>query len=260
VTTTEGTVEDVGWPFLVSAGRVRDYSVLVAPDFLVASGEQGLLGVTGAAVEGDGVKISTVQTSSGRQLFLAYAARLVTPEDAGPAGGVVDPADWVADEFGRPLRVVVGVLADHPRATDPTADVERAEQSVLDSYRRFRTDEATWRVEASRSAPMVSLGLRPLVDSSSSRGHTAPRPVDAPAPPEERIPVGAGQRLGPGVLVSLVVLALLVVALLAVRPWRSDDCPPAPTPTTTTTTTSARSGPAEPAGQPKQKSDTAACP
>ena len=49
--TTDGLVQDAGWPFLVAAGRIRDYTVLVAPDFLVASGEQGLLGVTGSALE-----------------------------------------------------------------------------------------------------------------------------------------------------------------------------------------------------------------
>ena len=30
---------DAGWPFLVAAGRQRDYTVVVAPDFLVAAGQ-----------------------------------------------------------------------------------------------------------------------------------------------------------------------------------------------------------------------------
>ena len=74
----DSVVQEVGWPFLVSAGLVRDYTVLVAPDFLVADGEQGLLGIAGGAVDGGPIECRTVRTSSGRLLALSYAARLLT--------------------------------------------------------------------------------------------------------------------------------------------------------------------------------------
>ncbi len=114
----DSVVQEVGWPFLVSAGLVRDYTVLVAPDFLVADGEQGLLGIAGGAVDGGPIESRTVRTSSGRLLALSYAARLLTAEDS---------TGTVADEFGRPLRLVVGVVTDGSRATDPTRDLARAE-------------------------------------------------------------------------------------------------------------------------------------
>src|SRR5690349_5505645 len=71
--TADGLVQDAGWPFLVAAGRIRDYTVLVAPDFLVAAGEHGLLGVTGSAIEGGPVQVRPVRTNDGRELTLAYA-------------------------------------------------------------------------------------------------------------------------------------------------------------------------------------------
>ena len=165
----DSVVQEVGWPFLVSAGLVRDYTVLVAPDFLVA------------------------------------------------------------DEFGRPLRLVVGVVTDRSRATDPTRDLARAEEVVLPAYRRFRADESAYRVEPSHREPMRSLGLR------EPEGLPAPVAVPSAAGPDRR---SVRPVVGPVLLVIGVVVALLMVLLLLFRPWAtSEDCVPAPNTTTTTTTT-----------------------
>ena len=221
----DSVVQEVGWPFLVSAGLVRDYTVLVAPDFLVADGEQGLLGIAGGAVDGGPIESRTVRTSSGRLLALSYAARLLTSEDS---------SGTVADEFGRPLRLVVGVVTDRSRATDPTRDLARAEEVVLPAYRRFRADESAYRVEPSHREPMRSLGLR------EPEGLPAPVAVPYAAMPDRRRvrPV-----VSPVLLVIGVVVALLLVLLLLFRPWAtSEDCVPAPSTTTTTTTTTTTPG------------------
>ena len=218
----DSVVQEVGWPFLVSAGLVRDYTVLVAPDFLVAGGEQGLLGIAGGAVDGGPIESRTVRTSSGRLLALSYAARLLTSEDS---------SGTVADEFGRPLRLVVGVVTDRSRATDATRDLARAEEVVLPAYRRFRADESAYRVEPSHREPMRSLGLR------EPEGLPAPVAVPYVARPDRR-PVRPV--VSPVLLVIGVVVALL---LLLFRPWAtSEDCVPAPSTTTTTTTTTTTPG------------------
>lgn len=224
----DSIVQEVGWPFLVAAGRVRDYSVLIAPDFLVASGEQGLLGIAGSAVEGAPVESRSVRTPSGRVLNLSYAARLLTPADLGAGSG--DPADGrsVVDEFGRPLRMVVGMVTDGGTLVDPTADLARAERAVLPAYRRFWADEAAYRVEPSPGEPVRSFGrIEP------------PPPVPAPAPvPYAAAPLRPQRRVpSPALLVVAAVIALLVVALLLVRPWSPTGCPSPVTATTTTTTT-----------------------
>jgi hypothetical protein len=225
VEAADSVVQEVGWPFLVSAGLVRDYTVLVAPDFLVAGGEQGLLGIAGGAVDGGPIESRTVRTSSGRLLALSYAARLLTSEDS---------SGTVADEFGRPLRLVVGVVTDRSRATDPSRDLARAEEVVLPAYRRFRADESAYRVEPSHREPMRPLGLR------EPEGLPAPVAVPYVARPDRR-PVRPV--VSPVLLVIGVVVALLLVLLLLFRPWAtSEDCVPAPSTTTTTTTTTTTPG------------------
>ena len=87
----DSVVHEVGWPFLVAAGRVRDFTVLVAPDFLVACGEQGLLGIVGSAVEGGPVESRSVRTSSAR------ADRLV----CGAAADAGRPRGWFGRARGR---------------------------------------------------------------------------------------------------------------------------------------------------------------
>ena len=216
-------VEEVGWPFLVAAGRVRDYAVLVAPDFLVASGEQGLLGAVGSAVEGGPVESRSVRTSSGRALTLAYAARLLTPGDLG--SGELAEGSSVLDEFGRPLRIVVGMVTDGAPVVDPAVDVARAERSVLPAFRRFWADEAAYRVEPSPGEPVLAFGrFEPLPVEP------APVPMPAPSPAQSR------RVRSPALLVVGAVLVLMVVALLLIRPWTSTtECPVTP-PTATTTT------------------------
>jgi hypothetical protein len=235
-------VRDVGWPFLVSAGQVRDYGVLVAPDFLVASGEQGLLGVVGSAVEGGPVETTTVRTSTGHQLSLAYAARPLTAADVGSTDGIGTDGSSVLDEFGRPLRIVVGVVTEHPRATDPAPDLERAEATVLAAYRRFRTNEAAYRVEPSRREPMHSLG-RVGLPTYPPEPPPGPRPGVGPYPgitTPQGAPYSSGgpRRTGPAILVGVAVVALMLAALFLIWPGRSTDC----TPASVLTPTSAPSG------------------
>lgn len=228
--TADGLVQDAGWPFLVAAGRIRDYTVLVAPDFLVAAGEHGLLGVTGSAIEGGPVQVRPVRTNDGRELTLAYAARLLSAADMPPGAG----EQAVADEFGRPLRIVVGVVTERPRGSNPAPDVERAEAVVLPAYRRFREDEARYRVQASQSMPMRSRGQVQAAKAVSPNPELPP--VDAQrstvAPRRSGTTVGA-----PGLVVGLILAALLAVGIVLLWPRSSsNECPAAPTTTTTSAT------------------------
>jgi hypothetical protein len=201
----------------------------------VASGEQGLLGAVGSAVEGGPVESRSVRTSSGRALTLAYAARLLTPGDLG--SGELAEGSSVLDEFGRPLRIVVGMVTDGAPVVDPAADVARAEQSVLPAFRRFWADEAAYRVEPSPGEPVrVFDRFEPLPVEP------APRPMPVPAP----FPAPSRRAPSPALLVVTVVLVLMVVALLLIRPWTSPtECPVTP-PTATTTTVGAEGAGAKP--------------
>jgi hypothetical protein len=84
-----GTPTPVGWPFLVAAGRRRDYTILLAPDFLVADLDHGVLErVTGP--DGEDGRPTTVDTRSGRGRrsgrARAAAAADLRVRDAGRAG------------------------------------------------------------------------------------------------------------------------------------------------------------------------------
>ena len=151
-----------------------------------------------------------MRTSSGRLLHpMSYAARLLTAEDS---------TGTVADEFGRPLRLVVGVVTDGSRATNPTRDLARAETVVLPAYRRFRADESAYRVEPSHREPMPSVALRepeglpaPVADFPTAEPVPSSVHGDARTRGTEFAPV-----VSPVLLVFGVVVALLLVLLAAV--------------------------------------------
>jgi hypothetical protein len=205
-----GTPTPVGWPFLVAAGRRRDYTILLAPDFLVADLDHGVLErVTGP--DGEDGRPTTVdtRTGQGRRLSVVYATHRLTAADLGDsaAGGADD-----RDEHGRPLRLIYGYATRDGRVVEPAAaDLARAREEALRAYRSFLADE-----EGASVA-----GTAPFRLTST---------VAVPETSAEPVPAGTSRRVGVlTALVAAVVLVLVAVGatLLARGPARPTQ-PPVP--------------------------------
>lgn len=122
-----------GWPFLVGAGRRRDYSVLLAPDFLVTEATHGQLGGLATPTPPDAEpRVLETLTRTGQRLAIAYATHLVTTAD------VPRPRD----EHSRPLKFMYGFVCPDGRIeTAATADLDAARAAALGAYRGFLADE-----------------------------------------------------------------------------------------------------------------------
>ncbi|MEJ3744837.1 hypothetical protein WEI85_16265 [Actinomycetes bacterium KLBMP 9797] len=222
-----------GWPFLVGAGRRRDYTTLLAPDFLLDAGEYAVLAATvGPTADDDPPRVLRVTTRSGRPLALAYVTRLVTVADVAWPGapGGPDPARPLRDEYGRLLRVMVGFACpDGDLAEVAPDDIERALGPALTTYRRFLDDEEGFRVQPSSGFALRSPILR---RTPAAPAHAAAAPTAPVQPPDHRKPQSS--------LATTVALgATAAVAVLAV--WffatqRDADITPIPTPTATPST------------------------
>ncbi|MGW7453909.1 hypothetical protein [Streptomyces sp. NPDC054787] len=156
------------WPFLVARGRHRGYRTLLAPDFLLADGDYGVLddSVTPGAVP-EQVQVVPVVTRSGRRLTVVHTTHQVTAAD-------VDEAP--RDEFGRPLQLMYGFVCEEGRlaAPDP-ADLDACRATALAVYRRFLGDEEGFTVEpgrrfALRSAVTSGVTGKGKRDHGSSNG------------------------------------------------------------------------------------------
>lgn len=122
-----------GWPFLVGAGRHRDYSVLQAPDFLVAEATHGQLGDLATPTPPDGEpRVLETTTRTGHRLAIVYTTHLVTTAD------VPRPRD----EHSRPVKFMYGFVCPDGRIeTAASADLDAAFATALGTYRRFLADE-----------------------------------------------------------------------------------------------------------------------
>ena len=156
-----------GWPFLIAPGRQRDYSLVLAPDFLVAASSHGVLE---AAVrpgdERDPARVLEVQDTAGRPLTVAYRTHLVTAQDV---GAQTDPRDT----SGRRLRFMYGfvcltVWVPAPAAEDLAATLDVA----LARYREFLADEHAAGVLAAPSFALrsVTTSARPPRPAATSAG------------------------------------------------------------------------------------------
>lgn len=192
-----------GWAFLVARGRRSGYRVLVAPDFLVAAGDHGVLEQVVAAPEGT----SSVQLTSaaGRRLSIACATYRVTPAE------VSDPRD----EHGRPLRLIYGLVGTVPLDPAPEQLAAALAESVA-AYQHFLAAEG--------DSPLVRSAARPV---RAAAGQPAATPPEAPASPPVRVgsppavatppgvPGKSGVRLG--ALAAAALLAAGVTVLVAAR-------------------------------------------
>jgi hypothetical protein len=211
------TSTPVGWPFLVAPGRRRDYTILLAPGFLVADLDHGVLERVTRPDGGDD-RPTTVDTSTGRgrRLSVVYATHLLTAADldrGDPDGGVPDGAG-ARDEHGRPLRLIYGYATRDGRVVEPaSADLGRAREEALRAYRSFLADE-----EGAAVAGTGPFRLASTVEASVPVGTGS-----------SDVPAGTGRRVGVlAALVGAVVLVLVAVgATLLARGPAQPAGPPA---------------------------------
>jgi hypothetical protein len=185
---------NAAWPFLVAAGRRRDYSILLAPDFLVADLDYGILEQIARPSDEGRPTVAAVRTRAGRQLTVVHATHLLTAADLEPDGAY---AASPSDEHGRPLRLIYGFVS-HDRIVEPAAaDLRTAFDAALVVYRRFLDDEDVIAVAPGHAYPMRSLTRR-----------TPPVPVMAPV----SVPVKAPRGRRPIVLAASGVAVIGAIA------------------------------------------------
>jgi hypothetical protein len=207
----------VGWPFLVAPGRRRDYSIVVAPDFLVADLDYGILEqVVRPTADGEPATVIEVRTRHGRRLTVVSATHRLTAADI--AGTVGEPRD----EHGRPLRLVYGFASAQAGIREPAeADLDAAREYALTVYRRFLDHEDRVGVVASHQFPLRSRIVQPPPPAVVGMTRRLPnRRLPNRRVPNRRLPVGPSPRM---VMAAILAGLALVVVLIGIWPR-----PPAP--------------------------------
>jgi hypothetical protein len=191
---TDGSGQSPQWPFLVSRGRELGYRVVLAPDFLHASGEPGLLypivegGSSYGSDVGPRVRVRTLHAQDGRAVTAIF--REVVP-DGGELGL---PAGMLRDADGRGIAMFEGYIVDadgrgHPPASfvpSPRGlDWREAHTAALAALRQLLAAEAD-----GVGSEEVRIGVSSPVS----------RPVPLDPPPD---------RGRPWLLVVLAVVAVL---------------------------------------------------
>lgn len=243
----------LGWPFLVAAGRRRDYAVVLAPDFLVASGDQGFLVESVPPVsEHDGSRTVIESSDSGRRLHVTYHSHVLTPVDLRSPDGEVGPPSSARDEHNRPLRLMVGFVSEQGPSgpeEDVAADLDECLPVALAAYRDFLDDEEDHDALPSHGLPLRSLRWAlPVLKPAAGSAGTAPT-LEASTTvvlesgavaPHDSAPVKGSRR----VAAAVAVLALGAV-LLGFRVVGGSTAPTPPPPSCTPTTTTTRAPAAE---------------
>ncbi|HEX5118455.1 MAG TPA: hypothetical protein VFW65_24990 [Pseudonocardiaceae bacterium] len=133
-----------GWPFLVARGRTRGYSVLLAPDFLVARRDYGFLEVVaGPLPDGTPFRATTVRREHGDV-------------------GVVwcdSPTD-IRDEHSRPVRLLAGFACTGTISRPSELDLDAARTAASATFERFLADEDGFTVESAPPFPAQSTVAR----------------------------------------------------------------------------------------------------
>jgi hypothetical protein len=211
------------WPFLVSRGVGLGFRVIVAPDFLAASGDRGL--VYESADSGPGgdpaaVRTIVVRTTAGKPVTLIFRqqpalARYAWAKDendgngshgggAGAAGSAgPDGSALLRDQAGRSIPMVEGFAlpGEYADGLSITAqDWARAHRVVVEAYRTFLRREADG----------------PVVATSGSLRLAGP----SAGTPSREVLVGKAEPTGHRgkLLVGGVAVAVLAVVLAVVLP------------------------------------------
>jgi hypothetical protein len=186
------------WPFLVSRGILLGYRVVVAPEFLVTTGEAHV--VFSAAEDGPGVSrtgpmLRVVQTAAGDPLTLVYRRR---PAALGEPG-----TPLLRDQYGRPFSMIEGyaVRGAYQRVPVTEEQWQDLHRVLLTEYRQFLDSES--------ADPLLIAAQGGSLDSAAL---AAP---ESNAPPQPPTSDRASTRL---IIIMLTLLAIAVLlALLLAR-------------------------------------------
>ncbi|MFI8273898.1 hypothetical protein ACIGBH_03120 [Streptomyces sp. NPDC085929] len=203
------------WPFLVARGRHHGYRTLLAPDFLLAERDYGVLddSVTPSAVD-DQAQVMPVVTRAGRPLTVVHATHRVTAADIAEPGAA-PPDQPPRDEYGRPLQLMYGFVCVDGGGGEPhTDDVNGSRETALRVYRRFLADEEGFTVEPGRAFPLRSADTRqPYPRRPDYEPTSAPRPL----PSRTTWPIRAA------ILVIVGILFLVLAKGCGCGPFREDE-------------------------------------
>jgi hypothetical protein len=219
----------VGWPFLIARGRRRGYTILLAPDFLVAEREYGFLEeVAGTSHQDSPVRTVRTATPGGQPVCLVWTEYSVRAADLADGAGV-DPVD----EHSRPLRLVHGFLCADGSVTEvSTADLDHAHRAALDTYRWFLDDEDGFSVRPSSAFRLASVLATPnRLPSRVPAGRLSPEGAKRRVDTRRWTPIATA--------VAVIGVALVAAALVFGIQLLGSPGAPAPTVCTSTTTTAA---------------------
>jgi hypothetical protein len=179
-----------GWPFLIGAGRRHEYRTLIAPGFLVAAAEYGIIDRHARETAEGETRVVQIR-SADRPLWMAYVTTTVTEAE------VRNPRD----EHNRPLQVLTGFVCAAPIERADPADLAAAYDTGMRVYRRYLDEEDRFEVLGSEAYPLRS-DLRPAVVPPP-----APRRPVRPAPMSRR---------NLSIVGALAVVVVAVITALAV--------------------------------------------
>jgi hypothetical protein len=207
-----------GWPFLVARGRETGYQLLLAPDFVLAGRDAGLLltEVTGEVPAQGPSQVSMLNGPSGP---LAVVQRTVRAT-RGDVGETERPEAPLLDRAGRPILLGYGFVARGVQVLAPDeTDLWHAQEAALTTYRRFHAAEYDFEPEPSAAYP-----LRSTVGPAVPVAVAAPVPAAPPTPgwSQDALPPRKpepGPRSTGLVLagIGLVLAALVLVGVFALR-------------------------------------------
>ncbi len=185
------------WPFLVARGRREGYRTLLAPEFLVRRDLHEQLAESSPSVQSGTLGRAELSGAGVGSLRLVYTTEDLTAAMSLGSGR----AKPLADEHGRPLEMLYGVVAREPLSEALAAgDLQPARAEALDAYRSFLACEKGFPVMSSRPYPLP-------------RGATAV-PTRAPAP--HGVPRVNRSRRASRQRVLAITLGVLALAIGAV--------------------------------------------
>ncbi|MEO3766396.1 hypothetical protein [Streptomyces sp. B5E4] len=182
----------VAGTFAVARGRNEGYRVLSAPEFL-GTGTGVLTDLVSADHPDGDLFHGQSPPHQGQSVHVTYTSRALEAGDLDEAALALLGSP-PRDGFGRPLRIVYGIVRRSPAPDSvPPAWIRRAEQDALEAFRAFAADEAGYRLRTSPPlggpaghappAAAAESAAQSVADTGAESGH---RTTPAGAQPEDR--------------------------------------------------------------------------